>query len=122
MTEHSMAVRALLFDLWGTLIIDNPQREEPRRQTRLRLVRQALAEAGEARPEAAVAAGLEALTGVYRTSAAVTSMAERVQWLLEQIEAGLAERLSPEGLRAVEDAVPGALRHSPPPAPPPPPP
>ena len=112
-----MTVRALVFDLWGTLLLDSPERIEPRRATRQRLVREALAGAGRVYPEGRVAAALEGLDEAYRrlhSGGRDVATDERLVILLDGIEPGLAERLSPKALEAIEDAVASPGRLTPP--------
>ncbi len=109
-----MAIRALVFDLWGTLLLDSPQKQEPRGRTRVRLACEALAAAGRPYPEEAVASALEAFSEEHRALHAQgrdIAAPERVELFLEQIEPGLGRRLPPDALRAVEDALatPGRL-------------
>jgi putative hydrolase of the HAD superfamily len=110
-----MPLRAVLFDLWGTLIVDSPQRNEPRRATRLRLLREALTGAGQAIAEEALStafpAFLEALDAHQRAGRDI-SMPEKVDLFLAVL--GLAGRVAPDGARAVEDALGGAIGASPP--------
>jgi len=107
-------IRALLFDLWGTLIVEQPEREKARRQIRRRLVHEALAAAGHAYPEDAVSAALTRLAETDRTGGPATSIDERVELLLEHVEPGLARSLTPDAFWAVEGAVGGAILQSPP--------
>ncbi|OGO50209.1 MAG: hypothetical protein A2148_04225 [Chloroflexi bacterium RBG_16_68_14] len=112
-----MAIQALLFDLWGTLIVDSPDLSGPRAATRLRLLREAFEAGGHAFPEEAISAAFPAFLkehDVLHAAGRDVTVAEKVELLLEQIEPGLAQRLSPEAVRAVEEAVAGAIRHHPP--------
>ncbi len=112
-----MAIRALVFDLWGTLIVDDPQRDEPRRATRARLALEALRSAGCPYPEETVTAALRSLGrehGVLHGQGRDISVPEKVELLLERIEPGLAQQLSPDALRAVERALVTPGRLSPP--------
>lgn len=111
-----MPIRALVFDLWGTLVGDIVRRpyEEPRRQMRQRLVAEALASAGSAYPEERVGAALQLSTeehaGMHDQGRDIAAP-ERVDLFLKHVEPGLAGRLSQDALRAVEDALvaPGRL-------------
>ena len=112
-----MAIRALVFDLWGTLIVDNPQRDEPRRATRARLALEALRSAGCPYPEETVTAALRALGnehGVLHRQGRDIPVPEKVELFLESIERGLSHRLLPDALRAVEQALVTPGRLSPP--------
>ncbi len=109
-----MSIRALVFDLWGTLIVDNPQRDEPRRETRLRLALEALRRAGRVYPEEKVAAALRELGtehGALHGRGRDIAVPEKVSFFLEQIEPGLVERFGTDAWRAIEDALvaPGRL-------------
>ena len=109
-----MSIRALVFDLWGTLIVDNPQRDEPRRETRVRLALEALRSAGHAFPAEKVAVALRKLGaehGVLHGRGRDIAVPEKVSFFLDRIEPGLGERLDTDGWRAIEDALvaPGRL-------------
>jgi FMN phosphatase YigB (HAD superfamily) len=121
MTFRSMAIRALLFDLWGTLIEDSRRQEEPRSQTRARLVAQALDAAGHPCPHDEVALALQAFNKEHSALHAQgldIAPPERLERFLRVLAPGLAERLAPNGQRAVEDALVAAIRlHPPLPAP-----
>ena len=116
-----MPVRALLFDLWGTLIEDSSRQEGPRTQTRARLVAQALDAAGHAYPQDEVALALQVFNKEHSALHAQgldIAPPERLARFLDMLELGLAQRLSPDSLRAVENALIGAIRlHPPLPAP-----
>lgn len=110
-------LRALVFDLWGTLLLDDLGRSEPRRVTRQRLVREALIAAGRVYPEGRVAAALEMLGALYQQlhgEGRDVSVDERLNAVLDDIEPGLAQRLSSRALRAIEDALVAPAREQPP--------
>lgn len=112
-----MPLRALVFDLWGTLVEDSVVREEPRRQVRLHLVCQALAVSGHPYTEETVAGALEAYNkwhGALVAQGRDVAWPERLERFLEHLEPGLARRLPPAGSRDVEEALVGAIRHHPP--------
>ena len=109
-----MPIRALLFDLWGTLVVDNSQRDEPRHRARLQLSCEALAAAGSAHPEEVVATALQKLGeehGALHGRGRDIAVPEKVELFLESIEHGLSHRLPPDALGAVEHAlvIPGRL-------------
>ena len=109
-----MPIRALLFDLWGTLVLDDPQRNEPRRATRVRLTLEALRSAGHTFPEEKVAAALRTLSrehGRLHSQGLDIAVPEKVERFLNEVEPELAQRLPPGALLAVEDALvtPGRL-------------
>lgn len=116
-----MPIRALIFDLWGTLVEDSTQRDESRRTTRLRLVSAALGAAGHPYSEEAISAAFpsfieqhDALHGAGRDITAP----EKVELFLRCIHPDLPRRLSSDSLRAFEDALIGSIRlHPPLPAP-----
>ena len=111
-----MPVRAVIFDLWGTLVGDSVGRvyEEPRRRLRTRLVREALASAGRLYSEDALTSALESFqekhTALHAESRDIAAP-ERVELFLRQLRPGVAGSLTAEELRRVEDALvtPGRL-------------
>lgn len=110
-------LRALVFDLWGTLLLDDLPRGQTKRAVRLRLVREALIAAGRVYPEGRIAAALEALTDAYRAwhdAGRDVAIDERLVALLDGVEPGLAQRLSTKALQAVEDAIVAPGRQEPP--------
>jgi putative hydrolase of the HAD superfamily len=110
-------LRALVFDLWGTLLLDDLQRVEPKRVTRQRLVREALIAAGRVYPEGRIAAALEGLGQYYRElqlAGRDVSIDERLNAALDAVEPGLARRLSPRAFKSIEDAVVAPARQEPP--------
>jgi len=110
-------LRALVFDLWGTLLLDDLTRSEPKRAIRQRLVREALIAAGRVYPEGRIAAALAGLDQYYRElqhAGRDVSVDERLSAALDAVEPGLAQRLSPKALQAVEDAVVAPARQEPP--------
>ena len=110
-----MPIRALVFDLWGTLLyVDNPEDVESWRRTRSRLALEALRSAGHPYPEETVTAALRELGrehGALHGRGCDIAVPEKVDFFLEQIEPGLAGRLRIDALRAIEDALvaPGRL-------------
>jgi len=112
-----MPLRALVFDLWGTLVEDSVVREEPRRLVRVHLVCQALAVSRHPYTEETVAGAFEAYNkwhGALVAEGRDVAWPERLERFLEHLEPGLARRLPPAGRRAVDEALVGAIRHHPP--------
>lgn len=112
-----MPVQAILFDLWGTLIIDQAILNEPRAAERMRRVQRALAVDGPAYTLEALSVARGGAGRAYnamQVEGRDGSMPEKVALYLEALERGLAARLTPECLRAVEDALGGAIHVSPP--------
>ena len=112
-----MPIRALIFDLWGTLILDNVQREEPRRATRCRLALEALRGVGHPYPEETVTVALRTLGrehGTLHGQGLDIAVPEKVERFLNHLEPDLAQRLSPNALRAVEDSLVAPGRMAPP--------
>ncbi len=113
-----MTLEALLFDLWGTLVVDNPQREGARRaELRLRLLREALASSGLSYSEEAIGEALPAFLKEHEALHAGgrdISAPEKAELFLESMEPRLARRLPPETLRAVEEALVSPGRLTPP--------
>lgn len=111
-----MPIRAVVFDLWGTLVGNSVWRylEEPRRGLRTRLVMETLASAGRPHSEEAVASALRAFEGEHgalQGRGLDIESGERVVLFLDKLEPGLAGRLRPDELLAAEDALvtPGRL-------------
>ena len=113
-----MPIRALLFDLWGTLVyVDDPQYVEPLRAARVRLALEALRGAGHPYPEEPVTVALRTLGrehGTLHSQGRDIAVPEKVERFLNHLEPGLAQRLSPNALRAVEDALVTPGRMAPP--------
>lgn len=109
-----MAIQALLFDLWGTLLyVRDVDDVEARRRRLLDRTVAGLAKAGHPYPEEVVASALAAFSeehaAMHREGRDV-SQPERLEMLLERIEPELTRRLSREALEVFEDAVSGARR------------
>ncbi|MBI2724527.1 MAG: HAD family hydrolase [Chloroflexi bacterium] len=112
-----MAIRAVLFDLWGTLVVDDPAVSELRRVLRVESARTELLEMGHVYErsdiEAAfLAAGArhEALHEEHRD----LSTQGRTVAYLQELDAGLCERLDDRGWDRLHTAVlTPALQHRP---------
>ncbi|MEX1255856.1 MAG: HAD family hydrolase [Dehalococcoidia bacterium] len=112
-----MAIRALLFDLWGTLVDDSVRGPEPRSVTRARLAAQALEAAGYAYEQDTIAAALKAFSTHHTAiNAEGRDLAppDRVDLLLELLDQGLASRVLDDDKRALGDALAGAIKRHPP--------
>ncbi len=104
-----MAIRALLFDLWGTLLfIRDVDDMEARRRRLLDRTVEGLAKAGHPCAEETVAAALAEFSdehsAMHREGRDI-SQPERLALVLERIEPGLASRMSATDFLAFEDAV-----------------
>ncbi len=111
-------IRAVLFDLWNTLIYDDPEISEQRSQLRLRSAKETLAELGHAYEAADIeaaflAAGTE-LARIHETERDI-SMRGRTVLYLRHLDGSLGERLSDDAwLRLDEALLTTALTHRPP--------
>ena len=104
-----MTIRALLFDLWGTLLyIRDVEDMEARCRRLLDRTVLGLANAGHPYAEETVAAALTKFgdehSAMHREGRDI-SQPERLALVLERIEPGLASRMSGAALLAFEDAV-----------------
>lgn len=109
-----MAIQALLFDLWGTLLhVRDVDDTEARRRRLLDRTVAGLADAGHAHAEEAVAEALAAFNEEHTAMHAEgrdVSEPERLEMVLEHLQPGLAARMSAGALRMFEDAVGGGRR------------
>ena len=114
-----MAIRALVFDLWGTLIEDVREHGNTRRgEVRVRLLLEALAVAGRPVPEEDVRDAFPpfiAKHGVMQGEGRDLAIAEKVAWFLDDLEPGLAASLPRQHLDRVEEAFVSPGRLDPPP-------
>lgn len=111
-----MLLRALVFDLWGTLIQPNLN-EEPRSGTRARLTARTLLSLGYTHTEEEIAQALRTFNREHNElllTGRDVAPAERLARVLELIDPQLVEQLSPDELCAVNEALTGAIRLSPP--------
>lgn len=110
-------IRALAFDLWGTLMRDLPERLEARNALRLRLLREALSAVGHSRSDEEIGAALRAFgeehVALHAQERDIPAQ-ERTQLFLAKLDPSLAGRLSPEDERRVEEAMTSPARHLPP--------
>lgn len=112
-----MPIRALLFDLWGTLIADSGQGPEPRHRARVRLAAEALRGAGHPYPEEAVSDAIRASSEEHyalHPQGLDIAAPDRVELFLRHLEPGLLGRLPPDTPRAIEDALIEAFLLDPP--------
>jgi putative hydrolase of the HAD superfamily len=113
-----MPIRALVFDLWGTLLyVDDPQQGESRRATRCRLTLEALRGVGHPYPEETVTVALQTLGrehGTLHGQGRDIAVPEKVERFLNYLKPNLAQRVSPSTLRAVEEALVAPGRMAPP--------
>ncbi len=114
-----MTVRALLFDLWGTLLyVDDPETiADRRRETYVATVAEALREIDHDHPEEHVGSAVDAVVremGALHEDGRDISMPERLGRLLELVEPGLPAQATPNTLAAFEEAVVWAVRQNPP--------
>jgi putative hydrolase of the HAD superfamily len=114
-----MTVRALLFDLWGTLLyVDHPEGiGKRRRQANAGHVMQALREVGHPQPEAAVLTAFDADAGMMDAlyeQGRDHSVLERLEQLLELVQPGLASDIKPDAMERVEEIVVWTVRENPP--------
>jgi FMN phosphatase YigB (HAD superfamily) len=108
-------IKALIFDLWGTLAVDTPEVSQARNRIRLRLLGEALAAAGHARSEEEIAAAVEAFAksqAELQAREKDISSPERAVSFLERLDPSLPKRLSPEALHSVDEAIAGAGRYA----------
>jgi FMN phosphatase YigB (HAD superfamily) len=105
-TGEALRLKALLFDLWGTLIVDPEHRSEPRQQWRAGNVRSVLARAGIELSFERVHAGLSdagaALSAMHDGGIDVTA-AGRVELVLHRL--GVEAALPSETLAELEVAI-----------------
>lgn len=108
-------IRAVVFDLWGTLTIDAAGQSERRQSVRVRLLAEALASAGHAFGEEKIVGALRAFAEYHvrlQAREKDISSLERARVLVERLEPSLVGRLSPEALRSVEEGIAGAARYA----------
>jgi putative hydrolase of the HAD superfamily len=111
-------IRAVIFDLWGTLIYDDPEISVQRNQLRLRSARETLAACGHAYDpsdiEAAfLAAGTE-LARIHETGRDISTRGRTVLYL-RHLDETLAERLDDGAWARLDSAIlTPALTHRPP--------
>ena len=114
-----MTVRALLFDLWGTLLsVDDPASiAERRRESFVASVAEALSKIGLGHFEENVGSAVDAVVSemvALHEEGRDLSMPERLGRLLELIEPGLRSQVTPHAMAAFEEGVVWAVRQNPP--------
>ena len=111
-------IRAVIFDLWNTLIYDDPEISEQRNQLRLRSAQDALATFGRAYEAADIeaaflAAGTE-LASIHETERDI-SMRGRTVLYLRHLDGELGDRLNDDAWQRLDEALlTPALTHRPP--------
>src|SRR5438132_10517741 len=103
-----MRLRLMLFDLWGTLIVDDPEVAEQRRLLRVRGAQEALAALGCDYDEKSIhAAFVEAAAEHSRIHADALDISAHARTVLyvRHLNEGLAERIDDDGWRALDEAV-----------------
>ena len=111
-------IRAVIFDLWGTLIYDDPEISEQRNRLRLRSAHETLATMGYAYEPADIeaaflAAGTE-LARIHETERDISTRGRTVLYL-RHLDDTLAERLSDDAWQRLDEAIlTPALTHRPP--------
>ena len=110
-------IRALLFDLWGTLIYDDPVSSEARRVRRTEMARATLADLGFAYGSADIeaafmAAGAE-LERVHATERDLSSRGRTIAYLA-QIDDTLPDRLDDAAWTRMDEAILTPALHHPP--------
>ena len=114
-----MTVRALLFDLWGTLLYVNEPESiaERRRESYVAIVADALRKMGHQHPDESVGSAVDAvvseMAGIHEEGRDI-SMPERLGRLLELVEPGLLAQVTPHAMAAFEEDVVWAVRRNPP--------
>ena len=114
-----MTLRALLFDLWGTLLyVDHPEGiGERRRQANVARFVTALRDIGHPQPADAVRAAFDADAGkmdALYEQGRDHSTPERLEQLLDLVRPGLASEVTPDALDRIEEIVVWAVRENPP--------
>ncbi len=114
-----MTIRALLFDLWGTLLyVDDPETiADRRRESYVASVAQALRKIGHDHSEENVGSAVDAVVremGALHEEGRDISVPERLGRLLELVEPGLPAQVTPNTMAAFEEAVVWAVRENPP--------
>jgi HAD superfamily hydrolase (TIGR01509 family) len=106
--EETMPLRAVLFDLWETLINDVPERSQPRRQWRKQRVLEVLEAHACAIEGDAVLAALDActtaLTRMHDTGRD-TDSAGRAMLFVDELEARSGERAPAPALAELEEVI-----------------
>lgn len=111
-------IRAVIFDLWGTLIYDDPEISEQRNGLRLRSAHETLAAMGHAYKPADIeaaflAAGTE-LARIHDTERDISTRGRTVLYL-RHLDDTLAERLNDDAWQRLDEAIlTPALTHRPP--------
>lgn len=103
-----MAIRAVSFDFWNTLFTEQPGGYALYKQSRLRLLEDALRDCGNftgAQLKAACHTESELHNQIWRTEHRTLATAERLGRILAHLEACLPEALMAEMVKAVEEGI-----------------
>ncbi len=114
-----MTIRALLFDLWGTLLYVDAAASiaERRREAYVASITSALRDIGHEHPAAVIDAAIEADAAAMQAlnkQGRDLSTPERLEQLLDFVRPGLAGRLTPDAMARFEEAVVWTVRRIPP--------
>ena len=110
-------LRAMLFDLWGTLIIDDPERTEARRRHRAGTAKSALDDLGFRYDVAVIEAAFRAAAeqhGRIHADGLDLSTDGRALLYLRALDESLPDRLDDDGWRRMHDAILTPARDIPP--------
>jgi putative hydrolase of the HAD superfamily len=103
-----LPIRAVLFDLWGTLIVDDADRSEERRLLRIRMACEALASLGHdydpATVETAFRRATEEHARIHEAERDVSARA-RTELYLHSLDPTLPARLDADGWRMMDAAI-----------------
>src|SRR5439155_23594822 len=103
-----MRLRLMLFDLWGTLIVDDAEVAKERRLLRVRRAHEALPalgfDYGDERIAAAFAEAADEHSRIHADALDISAHARTVLYV-RHLDGALADQIDDEGWRALDDAV-----------------